>query len=272
MKKVKPSDLVLNFWVWAVVAILVTRLFLTVMTDGFKLTFGDWHIAHVLYGGLFMLSSMMVFISRGNRLVASALGGIGWGLFIDEIGKYLSQDNDYWFQPAVIFIYVSMVLIFLYYRLVDIRERKNGGKEWLINWERLYFGMIRTTYGKIFNKRWTKIVLLVYSIYFGIDSLIDWLLVLDVNRSVHMKLLKLSVDLLVSVMLYLGWWQYLHRKRSKGLRWFRWALLVNIFLGAVFRFYFEQFSAVFALFLTVTVYGWVTTLHQEVVEKNRPLV
>ena len=58
---------------------------------------------------------------------------------------------------------------------------------------------------------------------------------------------------------------------AKGLRWFRWALLINIFLGAVFRFYFEQFSAVFALFLTVTVYGWVTTLHQEVVEKNRPI-
>nr|MBP9817445.1 hypothetical protein [Candidatus Shapirobacteria bacterium] len=66
----------------------------------------------------------------GQRILKNmaVLFGVGFGLFIDEIGKYLTRDNYYWFRPAFIFIYVSFVLIFLFYKYLD-RQTKKTDKE-----------------------------------------------------------------------------------------------------------------------------------------------
>jgi hypothetical protein len=50
--------------------------------------------------------------ARLQKLVA-LLGGLGFGIFIDEIGKYVTRNNDYFFQPAVGIIYAIFVALYL---------------------------------------------------------------------------------------------------------------------------------------------------------------
>lgn len=99
----------------AVSAVLATRLFLHL--SGYPSLGGDrLHLAHLMWGGLLMLAAMVVllsFIGRGPARLASLLGGVGFGLFIDEVGKFVTRDNDYFYEPAVALIYVTFVFLFL---------------------------------------------------------------------------------------------------------------------------------------------------------------
>jgi hypothetical protein len=80
------------------------------------------HIAHALWGGLFLFVAVLLPLALANRwaLQASAvLGGMGIGLFIDEVGKFITQTNDYFFPPALSIIYgffLLTVFVYLYFR------------------------------------------------------------------------------------------------------------------------------------------------------------
>jgi hypothetical protein len=78
------------------------------------------HIAHALWGGLALFVAALLPLAFANRwaLQASAiLGGIGIGLFIDEIGKFITQTNDYFFAPALSLVYGFFLLCVLLYLL-----------------------------------------------------------------------------------------------------------------------------------------------------------
>lgn len=87
---------------------------------------GGLHIAHMLWGGiaLFIAATLLV-LFRGLYLVrtASILTGAGWGFFIDEIGKFITKSNNYFFAPAAVIIYVIFLIVVAIY-LIYFRPKK----------------------------------------------------------------------------------------------------------------------------------------------------
>jgi len=94
-----------------------TRLVLD-LTGYPSLAGGELHIAHVLWGGLLLFASALLPVMFANRWVytAGALGaGVGAGLFMDEVGKFITQSNDYFYPAAAPIIYAFFLLTVLLY-------------------------------------------------------------------------------------------------------------------------------------------------------------
>ena len=63
-----------------------------------------------------MLLALIVaisFINSESMVFASVLGGVGFGTFIDELGKFITSDNNYFYQPTIALIYVIFIFLFL---------------------------------------------------------------------------------------------------------------------------------------------------------------
>lgn len=78
------------------------------------------HIAHALWGALLLFIAVFLPLALANRwaIQASALlSGVGIGLFIDEVGKFITQTNDYFFPPALPLIYSFFLLVVIIYLL-----------------------------------------------------------------------------------------------------------------------------------------------------------
>ena len=122
------------FLVCAVGTILVIRFQLW-LTNYPQLGGGKLHIAHMLWGGLLMMIAIIImfsFLTRWSRRVGTVLGGIGFGFFIDELGKFITKDNDYFFKPTTALIYIIFIVVYLVTRAL-LRERTFTPTEKLVN-------------------------------------------------------------------------------------------------------------------------------------------
>jgi hypothetical protein len=122
------------FFVSSVATILLVRGILAA-TGWPQLGGGKIHFAHLLWGGIGMLLAFILFMAMEGRLwdfLATLSAGIGFGLFLDELGKFITSDNDYFFKPAVAIMYVLFVILFFVFRWLG-RIDKMGPETALVN-------------------------------------------------------------------------------------------------------------------------------------------
>src|SRR5438270_2260418 len=128
------ADLLDTFLVSAIATVVIIRIFLEA-TGYPQLGGGGLHIAHVLWGGLGMLVAialLLLYLSSTTRLIAAVVGGAGFGAFVDELGKFVTSDNDYFFKPTAAILYALFVILFLATR--EIRSfRGLSPEECLVN-------------------------------------------------------------------------------------------------------------------------------------------
>lgn len=103
------------------VTVVAVRLFLQ-LTGFPQIGNSVLHIAHALWGALLLFIAVLlplIFANRWAVQVSALLSGVGIGLFIDEVGKFITQKNDYFFPPALPLIYgffLLTVFLYLYFR------------------------------------------------------------------------------------------------------------------------------------------------------------
>jgi len=134
MRNAEASLLLESFFIAAVVSFLAIRAFLA-LTGYPRLGASGIHVAHMLWGGLLMLAALLLllaFLDRSVQHLAAIIAGLGFGTFVDELGKFLTADNNYFFRPAVAGIYVLFVGTFLVARTL-IGQRRLRPNEALAN-------------------------------------------------------------------------------------------------------------------------------------------
>ena len=97
-----------------------TRLFLEI-TGYPQIGNSELHFAHVLWGGLIWFSGSLLPLIFANRRafdLSAILTGIGFGLFIDEVGKFITSSNNYFYPSAAPIIYVFFLITILVFQLV----------------------------------------------------------------------------------------------------------------------------------------------------------
>lgn len=342
-KRLNASANLLDFLIWALISLFGIRLFLIIFNYP-TVGRGNWHIAHVLWGGVFMLLGIiffLIFYGRSAFRYASIFSGIGWGLFIDEIGKYLTRDNNYWFRPAIIFIYISFVLLFFLYRILERTSSPNRSSQWhelfesceelanndlelsekkdILHKIKIYNSLslspnekkllldlrtlvistpakkdkyqfsfskfiatsLKITYNRIFRKKLIFNALFIYSLWYIGDKFVDTTKIFFYSdklallqnyyshydffsqTDVYMITMKFIVEIVVAIFYLTGLFFWINKKSLKGIHFYQWGLLINIFLGSIFKFYFEQFSAVFSLILALIVWTWLDNYRRE---------
>jgi len=93
------------------------------------------HIAHMLWGGAMMVGAIFALLAclgRRAKQFAAALAGVGFGFFIDELGKFITRDNNYFFRPTFGIVYLIFVALYLLSRAIA-RLRPLSRREYLVN-------------------------------------------------------------------------------------------------------------------------------------------
>ena len=120
----RASPHLMAMLVSAVATVLLVRAFLALA--GYpQIGGGGLHIAHVLWGGLLMVAGLVLllwFAGPVIRPVAAVLSGMGLGLFIDEVGKFVTSDNNYFYRPAGALMYVIVAGLVLVVHLLHGRR------------------------------------------------------------------------------------------------------------------------------------------------------
>lgn len=122
------------FLVSAITSLLSVRLYLE-LTNYPQVGGDTLHIAHMLPGGLLMMIALVMnFTLLGNRTrqLSAVVGGIGFGVFIDELGKFITKDNNYFFEPTIGIIYAVFVVLYLAFNFLT-KDQTLSSREYQLN-------------------------------------------------------------------------------------------------------------------------------------------
>lgn len=130
----EAGDHLENFLVSSVFSVVGLRVFLA-LTGYPQLGGVGVHISHMLWGGFLMMLAIVIllsFLSKEAKYISSIIGGLGFGVFIDELGKFVTSDNNYFFRPTVAMIYIVFILFFFGIRAIE-KYLKASEKDYTIN-------------------------------------------------------------------------------------------------------------------------------------------
>lgn len=122
-----------SFFITAITTILVVRFYLKV-TGYPQIGSSTLHISHLLPGTLLMLIAVIVLLSAVNRAArgfAAITAGLGFGLAWDELGKFVTKNNNYFFHATPGLIYLTFVILYLIVRYSA--QRRFTQEEYLAN-------------------------------------------------------------------------------------------------------------------------------------------
>ena len=115
MRSLEGENLLEIFFVTSVASVIGIRFFLA-LTGYPSFSPGNLHIAHVLLGGILMMISLVIalgYINKSAFYLVATIGGFGFGAFIDELGKFITGDNNYFYRPVAALIYMTFILLYL---------------------------------------------------------------------------------------------------------------------------------------------------------------
>lgn len=270
------GDMLELLFLIAVATILINRAFLA-LTGYPRIAFGSLHIAHMLWGGLLMLVSLVMIFHYWNpsiRRLAAFISGIGFGLFIDELGKFITSDNDYFFKPTIAIIYVIFVTMYLIFRRL-VESRPISEREIRVNEairRELESGLDRDSrwlksydYIRSRSEALLKRILVIPSVIPGVmilfvfTSLCQFAAILGWISPGWIPTKNVSglsiIGGFFSSILVLAGLLVLKSSRNKAVHWFKRAILVNIFVTQVFLFYQSQLTAIWGLIINLLVYA-----------------
>ncbi|MBN2608499.1 MAG: hypothetical protein JXA64_05235 [Candidatus Fermentibacteraceae bacterium] len=289
MRDADAGGLLELLFVTAVAAILVNRAFLS-LTGYPKIAFGHFHIAHMLWGGLLMLAALVMVFRYWNpsvRRLAAFASGVGFGLFIDELGKFITRDNDYFFKPTIAIIYIIFVVMYLSFRRMTsgsgplsagevafnrdiragIRETGQDTDSPLLRGYR----RARTRFTALLRRMLCapKVVPGVM-LFFVLKSVLQFASAIGIVDPAWLPLenlsgLSIAGGAASSLMVVIGL-LVIRANRPRGVHWFKRAVLLNIFVTQVFLFYRSQLTAVWGLAADLLIYqciDYYLRLHSE---------
>src|SRR3954453_13136130 len=64
----------------------------------------------------------IAYLAPNNRTFIAFIGGCGFGWFIDELGKFITRDVNYFFKPTIALIYFVFIAMYLVFRGIQRRQ------------------------------------------------------------------------------------------------------------------------------------------------------
>ena len=139
VEREQASTLILISVITFAATVVLVRLFLEL--TGYPQVGGSTlHIAHLLWGGLALFAAVTILLiwdNPGVMYLAAFLNGVGAGLFMDEVGKFITQNNDYFFPAAAPIIYAFFLAFGVVYLLVRRPDPEDPRRAILLALEQL---------------------------------------------------------------------------------------------------------------------------------------
>lgn len=262
----------------AITTILGFRVFL-LLTHYPQLGGRTLHIAHMLWGGLAMMAALVILLTYWNpalRRIAAVIAGVGWGAFIDELGKFITRDNDYLFRPTFALLYLLFMALFIISWSLTQR-RSLSGLELDVNRElrlrlrsagdargfsaaiaRLVLAVrarLDAGYAHLAVQRWFGPVLIAVFLAVGAVDLgrTIWHLAAAAPGVRELSRYEIATTIAANACVWIGI-ACLRRSRVRAMHWFQRSLMVIMLLATPLHFYRQQLQAFGGLLWTLVIY------------------
>jgi hypothetical protein len=230
------------------------------------------HIAHCLYGGVILYIGCLIPLIYTNKwafTLSGILSGAGMGLFIDEVGKFMTANNDYFFPAAAPIIYGFFLLtVLLYVRVAKKSEQREEVSESYLSLESVPEHEVHSKV-ESFGYKWAtqsrlKAILLAGLFLFGIGAcirivyyysggavLLETLLYSRISalpnissNAIFLATVQLWMEGLVGVLLLLSSIFLVLGKERTGITFGSYGLIISLVGVNLVSFYIDQFGTI----------------------------